>query len=409
MAMNGWTPIKQAYTSWGTQFTGKWDKLFAYGLALLLLFFSTLDVIIDWSNYTDLKTDDFQYGLVVGPPKPVALTSIFVFCIIGSILYALEVANVLTLMCNGGHVRIPMEVEQSLVLILEEIPLAAANLGIVMCRYDIITPTQTTTQVTALLSTTMRMYFYGWAKEYQFKYERSTYRVTLKVALYVTASVVWIMLFLVCCFTWNHARLSSAEFATQELKLKLMNGTSVFLIKMPEEDPFGKYGKVRNWSLTDMDSVEDVENNWLVRDLDNVIKAAGQKAMRTYSCTKGDPSRKIPICHRHNTKEVKFLFYYRNKSFMTSRSPFGELKYNYAPVKTNGTCVYQTEDLPPDWFLYFLVPDLGGYYTDADLFNSTRPPAAIQATTPWGNRTCVIAKPRFDRHLNPCTSSVGLQ
>merc|ERR550532_1173964 len=110
---------------------------------------------------------------------------------------------------------------------------------------------------------------------------------------------------------------------------------------------------------------------------------------------------------------------------MMSRSPFGEMKYNWAEMTSDGKCIPQEEDLPPPWRLYFLVPDLTGYYLpNPDVsstrappsstpgpfgspiaVSNTRAPPAIYATTPWGNRTCVIAKPRFDRHLDPCTRS----
>ena len=98
--------IKRFRASWGTQFVGRYDKVIASLLILMLVVVSTIDVVVDWLNYEDLNAEDWRYSLLVGLPRRRSLHALFFFNVVGSITFVLELINSVSLMTNGGHTRV---------------------------------------------------------------------------------------------------------------------------------------------------------------------------------------------------------------------------------------------------------------------------------------------------------------
>lgn len=88
------------------QAIGKHDKVILASLFFCLVCVSLVDLAIDWLNYLDLCDLDLRYGLAIGPPSPSSLFALLFFNIVGSLTFVLELVNSLSLLTNGGHMRL---------------------------------------------------------------------------------------------------------------------------------------------------------------------------------------------------------------------------------------------------------------------------------------------------------------
>ncbi len=439
--MDGWKILKSIHTSWGTQFVGRYDKAIAYGLILLLSFFSFLSNVLDWENYLDLASVDYRHSLLTGPPKPQALHTLFVCCVMGSVVVAIETVNAFTMMCNGGHVRIPVEVEQAIALLVVEIPLAAANLAIVMCRQNHVTAYQVLAGCVAMIKSGVRMYFYGWFKERYFKYERTMLRWTIKAAIIVSASGPYFIHFLIQCFTWHHATMAAPNSA-----LSGSPPISIFLINS-EEVPVSKYGHVTNFSIAVDNQLMgipknvskpdlDLGNQWLVEDIRTLASLPDPFLTAYYDCqntvthasyeTKPDVTPKIhlyrfqhpPTCT--SKSKLKFIFRYERNLGTSKRQPFGEIQYGVAQIGVKQDQCYELESSPFEggkWQLKFLrasvynntiskdVNEDNAYAIEEDLvpLEVTEPlfSKAMSLDSPW-QETCVLPELHFSRYISVC-------
>ena len=111
-------------------------------MLLVMVTLSTADMLLDWANYFDLRTDVYRYGAVVGAPSNPQLMGMLFFCIMGTSTWVLETGNVLVTFVRKGSPFLPYEYEQVVVCLFEEVPLAIINLHITVCRYQHQTPLQ---------------------------------------------------------------------------------------------------------------------------------------------------------------------------------------------------------------------------------------------------------------------------
>lgn len=134
-----WKLLRIVYMSWGKDLHGKHSKLTAYILIFVLNFLSIMDIFLDWENYKDLSNKEYMYSIATGPPKSLDVNMLLVFTLVATVMCVIECMNTMTLICNGGHMKIPVELEQIMSLLLCQIPQATINLAISMCRNDILT------------------------------------------------------------------------------------------------------------------------------------------------------------------------------------------------------------------------------------------------------------------------------
>lgn len=84
----------------------RYDKVVAGLLVLFLVTLSLVDLAVDWLNYVDLGDPNLRYGLAVGAPRQSSLRALLFFNAIGCVTFTLELVNTLTLISNGGHMKI---------------------------------------------------------------------------------------------------------------------------------------------------------------------------------------------------------------------------------------------------------------------------------------------------------------
>ena len=315
----------------------------------------------------------------------------------------LECINAASLMWNGGHTRLPIEVEQCVVLLLEEIPLAACNVSIATCRSGTLTTSQTTAGILALLSTVMRLYVYVYAKRRCFKFEEaSALKSTLKMAVFVSVTAVWIMLLVINAFQWHHARHSPVTthvtLAMTSQHHYLFGGVAIFILrstKTPKDGVHLTKALLRTYGAT-------VENNCLVDNIEQLV-ANDDLHSRYYSCRPVVEQWPWQPRQCRSASKLHFVFRYARPLTPNEMEPFGKITFNVA-MMTSDTSSPTTRctpmnGYPEGWTLHYINATL--------IQGSRKSDIAMMAVEydrmkPW-ERTCVTPTLSFDSALPVCS------
>lgn len=232
-----------------------------------------------------------------------------------------------------------MEVEQIIVLLVEEIPLAAVNLRVVLCRGDFLTAHQTLAGLTGMLSCVCRLFVYGWVKERRFRFDRTLVSWTLKIAAYISASLLVVVFFALQCFALN----KTVSQSTGRLWLDTRSaraGVSVFLLspsaaaivderlgRSTGEQQHHKANCSINFAVVRQSLAWD--EPWLVRDLGDIARAGDSGLTAYYDC---DPfALESPVeCADTTRLLIKFVYHPPATATEQTRLPYGQLRYNVA-------------------------------------------------------------------------------
>ena len=228
---------------------------------------------------------------------------------------------------------IQVEVEQIFVLLVEEIPLAAINLSIVVCRNDFLTYKQMLAGLFGMLSCSCRMYVYGWIKEKLFKFDRNMVSWTIKIATYVSASTLVFIYFIVQCFTLTRAGHSEGLWWTgggsgsDGKEGGMTTGVSIVLFSPQSIATLEQFGPL-NGSINSALAKQSLawDKPWLVRDISEVINAGENGLTAYYDCDQF--ALESPVeCAGITRLLVKFV--YAQQSW-DAHQPYGQLRYNVA-------------------------------------------------------------------------------
>ena len=367
----GWyDSVRSFYYTWGSHFKGRYDKVIAYGVITLLSSFSLLDTCLMWANYRDLRSDDYRYALVTGHPGAFAVNALFTLSILSSVFCVIECVNILSMMTNGGHTRLPVELEQAAVLVCAGIPSGAVGLSVIMCRHGSATGYQMSGGLVTLVKSALRMYFYGWLKESRFKCERSPYRWTLKIAIYMTATSTWLMVFVIQCFAWQRGQTGGVHSAeTGGSRLDAMRGISILLVggrdfnHADRSRHIGSYftHRIRYCPSANRISFSNDTGDAsrtrpvLATDVSDVMaSAAGYRVV--YGCH-GDYAGNVTLvlapCPGNGTPSaLMFRFRYERGSRRKRHQPYGEIRYNVATL-IGDRCRHLDRPMKDDWQLHY--------------------------------------------------------
>jgi hypothetical protein len=276
--------------------------------------------------------------------------------------------------------------------------------------------------IVTIMKSALRMYFYGWLKEHQFKHERSMSKWTLKIAIYMTASCTWLMLFLIQCFAWHHEKLGGVHSAkTEPGRIKAMDGISILLVNRHDFDHDEETRHISSYFSHDIQycnstnrisfSNDTSDETWvrpiLVANISDIIATSDKGYTMTYGCHKNNAiNNTFFLSQCKNADWLKFKFFYNYQLRKRYHQPFGEIRYNIATFSQNN-CEPLTGALKNDWELhYFRI------FLDSSTSNATD----IQPTSGY-NKTvdCVPAYleqawvqlcfppiPKFDPSLDVC-------
>ncbi|XP_033755576.1 uncharacterized protein LOC117338360 [Pecten maximus] len=103
---------------------------------VLVLCCNLSDFIMDWVFYDDIK--NAEDGLVFGPQKNQLVTASFVFCIIGTITFLIElIIDILDYKWNTDLLSDISDVMTVITLLIEDLPQVLINFVIALCREDV--------------------------------------------------------------------------------------------------------------------------------------------------------------------------------------------------------------------------------------------------------------------------------
>ena len=332
------------------------------------------------------------------------MQALLAFTLIGTMFCLLECINAASLMWNGGHTRVPIELEQCAVLLLEEIPLAACNVSIATCRSGALTRSQTTAGILALLSTAIRLYVYVYAKRRCFKFEEtSALKATFKLAVFVSVTAVWIMLLVINAFQWHDARHSPVtDHVTPAMtahRHHLFGGVAIFILRSTKTPKAGVHltkALLRTYGAT-------VETNCLV---DNIEQLVANDALhsRYYSCPPVVEQWPWQPRECRSASKLHVVFRYARPLTPDEMEPFGEITFNVAMMTSetsdasSKTRCTPMNGHPDGWTLHYINATL--------IRGSPKSDIAMMAIEydlmkPW-ERTCVTPTLRFDSALPVC-------
>ena len=348
-----WSLLRMLNSRWGSEFRTRNDKIFALVFLASLVLFSLLDRISDWTNYSGLADADFDYALATGAVQTSARQGLLVFAFLGLAMCVIECLNALTLLCCCGHTLIGVEVEQTAVLLLEQIPQAIINLAITICRNNFVTSLQAWQCFAGLLNTGLRLYAYGYAKERFFPGDRDGVASTRRAALYINATFLWLFLLFTNIFLWRHSHLGHFQFNTFASVVEQLDGVSVSLQRHATHNDHPMNATIVYEILNNH---QQDEPPWLLHNIADVARSPNYSLDVTHECsTQPYVFQPAPCDRPHDVTGIKFRFVYVLDRSKLEVQPAGALHFGYAFVNdVTGTCIPQHDWNPmDDWELEF--------------------------------------------------------
>ena len=357
---------------------GCWNMI----LMILMFAFSTIDVALDWLNYKNLTSKEYSYGLVSGPPSQIQLQALLIFCIIGTVLYVVEIVNMLSMLRNNGYPIFPVLWELGLVMLIEEIPLCAINLAVVLCRFHQNTPLQIASSVFGILNIVIRFLAFD-TKEAK---ERGIKSIT--TVLFVCLFLEWMAILVLSGLVWGHGYSQYKRDKIPKPGKEWLSGVSLALIKDFNQDEFSKH----NLDITTIihDQGLSLENPFLIGNLREIGNLVQTGFSAFYPC---NLSAKYLPDECENTPGTRIIFRFRYMvNPPSTTTPLGDVSYRYATLYPNYKCVPATEQMKNGWMLH---------YMNASFKTIERRTVGVEVTKPW-HGACTVVHPIFDTSIDIC-------
>ena len=357
---------------------GCWNMI----LMILMFAFSTIDVALDWLNYENLTSEEYNYGLVSGPPSEIQLQALLIFCIVGTILYVVEIVNMLSMLRNNGYPAFPVLWELGLIMLIEEIPLCAINLAIVLCRFHQNTPLQIASSVFGILNIVIRFLAFD-TKEAKEKGIKS-----ITTVLFVCLFLEWMAILVLSGLVWGHGYSQYKRDKIPKPGKEWLNGVSMLLLKdLNQKDP-----DMNNLDITTMiqDQGLSLENPLLIGDLREIGSLVQTEFSAFYPCNAS--AKYLPVeCGNAPGTRIAFRFRYMLNPPSTT-TPLGDVSYRYATLQPNYECVPAKDEMDNGWKLYYL---------NATLMRKQSKIVGVEVSKPWAG-ACTVVHPIFDTSIDIC-------
>ncbi len=376
------------------EFHGQRDKYMTLGIMGTMFLTSLLDMILDWVNFTHLCSTDFKYGLVIGPPPDPSMTALLIFNIVGTCFFVAECINTFTILTHGRRTRIPIAYEQIAFILLEEIPLAAINLDIVTCRLHHVSASQVAAGMFGIINSGVRLYAYGWYEEHEYSSHKPVhnpnFKKTLKVAVYITVSVLWLVLIVSLAFTWQDpwVKFEKTDGATETVNPNWGEGVSILLLKVPH----GKNVSALDINGTLTKQAVPMTSPWLVKNVADLLRADSLQrgGAPVYPCL-ANASLAPSECIEYHALRFHIEYAPPNQD----NKPYGGMRYNIAGLSGDTCTPFHEElyhDLRMEWKLEYLRVKVHSSGPD----NTT-----VSVAPPWPG-LCTVPEPEYDATLPVC-------
>ena len=348
-----------------------------------LFLLATGDVILNWLNLMELSDSSTNYGIVMGPPIFALWILLFVFTILRSIGYILEVLNSFTVFVYDGQTRIAVVHEQLLVISVSIIPLSALNFLICKSRNTYTSTLFTLCGTSSIIYIFLRFVWYAHMEGKRLVKKDDGYKISKGLFMLLCTLYAVSMSFPVMC--WRHS-------SGSKLQTEYIDPVNIYLLKAP----FLEYQRLYNYKLNHILELHgrSTQSPYVVQSLTDITEAGELSII--YPCDGGAPQNAtmlLPEC-RNNTA-VLFRFVYTSDY---NACPYGSISYNYAWLKS------EADDLPPE---EQCSQALGDFHSGwrlhyfRTIFYAEKSNRLVNISSPWDN-AYTTPRPLYDPTIPVC-------
>ena len=349
---------------------------------------ATCDAILNWLQLSQLSDPDMNYGIVIGPPILPLWILLFVFTVIRSMGYVLEVVNSLTVFLYDGQTKLSVVREQLLVILVSVIPLSALNFLICKNRNTYTSPLFTLCGTSSIVYIFVRFMWYAHMEGKKLAKKDDGYKISKGLFMLLCCLYAVSMSFPVMC--WRHSQGSY-------LRDGYIYPVNIYLLKAPFLDNY----KLDNYSLNHILEVHGrpLSEPYLVNNIARIVNSGSQGLYVTYVCGNTLSTRnatfELPMCEQGGVVIFRFLY---NDHF--NACPYGSIAYNYAwldmesapiEVPNDVTCVPSNHEFHGGWRLHY-------FRTVFAVRNRTR---YAYVYSPWKG-TATTPRPMYDASIPLC-------
>ena len=331
-----------------------------------------------------------RYGIVIGPPILPLWILLFVFTVLRSAGYIVEVVNSLTVFMCDGQTRIPVVREQLLVISVSVIPLSAVNFLISKSRNTYTSTLFTLCGTSSIVYIFVRFMWYAHMEGKKLAKKDDGYKISKGLFMLLCTLYAVSMSFPVMC--WR---------GTVGTKLRdvYTDPVDIYLLKAP----FLEYHRLDNYSMNHVLEVHGrpISDPYVVHSISHIVDAGPDGYLAPHICSKTlssvNATFQLPLCEQGGVVMFKFIYSSDFKS-----CPFGSISYSYAWLDTDSvqsvvpddaTCVPSLQDFDDGWRLHY-------FRTAFTVRNRTR---YALVGSPW-EHSITTPQPMYDPSIQVCHS-----
>ena len=367
---------------------------------------STIDVILNLTNFVMMSKENLNFGLVIGPPSKELWYVLLAFTILSWLLYVPESMNtIFVLFSPVRQTYIPIPYEMIVTLLLKHIPLSTIVYFVGRCRREFTTTLESVCNAFRITHILMRLIWHAHMEGRKLKKDDKHSGQKIIV--------------LICCLLYG----ISTSFAIKNWRnepgrdLKRYHLINVSIIMLNDdyidEKPFPPERLFFSLEIGELIKSQgySVDKPWLIRSL-LPIKERGSLTT-DYSCVKRFDEIRPLECGRY-TQFLRFKFKFLQAS---TEFPYGEISYNYAQMfpktSTKGLanssaesfqanqaqlfCIQAKEHFRGRWKLYFL--EIKRSYSNFTYSDSI----SVKASAPF-RKSWTHPRPRFNPDIDLCVN-----
>lgn len=368
---------------------------------------STIDVILNLTNFVMMSKENLNFGLVIGPPSKELWYILLAFTILSWLLYVPESMNTLFVLFSPvRETYIPIPYELSLTLLMKYIPLSTIVYFVGRCRRDFTTNLESVCNAFRIIHILMRLIWHAHMEGRKLK--KDSKHPGQKIVV------------LTCCLLYgistSFAILNWRNEPGRDLKRYHLINVSIIMLNEDyiNEKPFPPERLFFSLEIGNLIKSQgySVNKPWLIRSL-LPIKERGSLTT-DYSCVKRFDEIRPLECGR-STQFLRFKFKFIQPS---TEFPYGQINYNFAQMfarasanesgsnsstenfQANSTqlfCIQAKEHFRGRWKLYFLeIKRSYNNFTDSDSIS-------VKASAPF-RKSWTHPRPRFNPDVDLCDS-----
>ncbi|XP_060072673.1 uncharacterized protein LOC132552508 [Ylistrum balloti] len=303
---------------------------------LVSMFADLFDFVSDWLFYFDLVLS--EDGLVFGPHEALTIKMTFVFCIIGSVTFVVEIIfNFIEYDKDNNTVEVVSEFVTFTTLLIEDLPQIAINVHIAMCREEATNTIQIVKASAAMFEVLIKLAFV-WIKYAIKKRQGGREADKIRKGLTISTSAILVTIFALCAtvfvltINFQKSRIDfESDGLSDEETNKYLQGVGIFMSLNTSHLQIPNMGDNQWMRLVDLqevtrlsDSSAGVVLSYMFTTLPIVyiwVRNHSTSAVNTVSCYRQEST----VIHKISTQNCSDVF------SVTANSTNVSLKFTYIP------------------------------------------------------------------------------